>query len=265
MEQLKPCPFCNNKPRLRRYGLYDYAVGCNSDKCNINPRTPVCDTEEGAVELWNDRGKPTTEKKIYKSKCRYCGGDLEMYTHEDRNNVGKEGFTTSLTCRGCAGNLFEFSFTADDISNAEKRLLERYGIKGEWQMREIIFRGKRADNGEWVYGSLITERNMFDGNLMTMHIQDIEEPYDDNLIDDETVGQFTGLTDKNGTKIFEGDILSAHLDDGYPEDITLLEVVWHNNGWYGKNEPFFDDFDNGFEKYFEVIGNIHDKYKIKTV
>ena len=96
-------------------------------------------------------------------------------------------------------------------------------------MREIIFRGKRADNGEWVYGSLITERNMFDGNLMTMHIQDIEEPYDDNLIDDETVGQFTGLTDKNGTKIFEGDILSAHLDDGYPEDITLLEVVWHNN------------------------------------
>ena len=67
-------------------------------------------------------------QKIYKSKCRYCGGDLEMYTHEDRNNVGKEGFTTSLTCRGCAGNLFEFSFTAEDIPNAEKRLLERYGI-----------------------------------------------------------------------------------------------------------------------------------------
>ena len=75
----------------------------------------------------NGTGEPTM--KIYKNKCRYCGGDLEMYTHEDRNNVGKEGFTTSLTCRGCAGNLFEFSFTADDIPNAEKRLLERYGIK----------------------------------------------------------------------------------------------------------------------------------------
>ena len=70
-----------------------------------------------------------SRKKIYKNKCRYCGGDLEMYTHEDRNNVGKEGFTTSLTCRGCAGHLFEFSFNEEDIPNAEKRLLERYGIK----------------------------------------------------------------------------------------------------------------------------------------
>lgn len=93
-------------------------------------------------------------------------------------------------------------------------------------MREIIFRGKRADNGEWVYGSLITERNMFDGNLMTMHIQDIEEPYDDNLIDDETVGQFTGLTDKNGlTKIFEYDIIDANgrKVGNYYENSNLLK------------------------------------------
>ena len=69
-------------------------------------------------------------KKIYKSKCRYCGGDLEMYTvHGDRNNNGIVGYTTKLTCRGCAGHLFEFSFNEKDIPNAEKRLLERYGIK----------------------------------------------------------------------------------------------------------------------------------------
>lgn len=59
-----------------------------------------------------------------------------MYTHEDRNNVGKEGFTTSLTCRGCAGHLFEFSFNEEDIPNAEKRLLERYGIKRQTEKRE---------------------------------------------------------------------------------------------------------------------------------
>ena len=131
MEQLKRCPFCGNKPTLQRYGLYDYAVECNSDECNINPRTPVCDVEESAIEIWNTRNNGISKNKIYKSKCRYCGGDLEMHTHEDRNNVGKEGFTTSLTCRGCAGHLFEFSANEDDIPNAERRLLERYGIKGE--------------------------------------------------------------------------------------------------------------------------------------
>ena len=131
MEQLKPCPFCNNKPQLRRYGLYDYAVGCNSDKCNINPRTPVCDTEEGAVELWNGRGKPTMEKKIYKSKCRYCGGDLEMYTHEDRNIIGEQGYSIELKCDSCKSKASLFSNRADMIQMYENKLLEIYGIKGE--------------------------------------------------------------------------------------------------------------------------------------
>jgi hypothetical protein len=66
--------------------------------------------------------------KIYKNKCRYCGGDLEMYTHEDRNTIGESGYTTVLCCTSCAGYLFEFSATSDDIPNAEKILLERYGI-----------------------------------------------------------------------------------------------------------------------------------------
>lgn len=70
-----------------------------------------------------------SRKKIYKNKCRYCGGDLEMYTHEDRNVIGEKGYTTVLCCQGCAGALFEFSESEDDIPNAKKRLLERYGIK----------------------------------------------------------------------------------------------------------------------------------------
>ena len=127
-------------------------------------------------------------------------------------------------------------------------------------MREIIFRGKRADNGEWVYGSLITERNMFDGNLMTMHIQDIEEPYDDNLIDDETVGQYTGMTDKNGKKIFAGDIISTsskligavEWNDTFAKYIVCYNQISGN--WF--------DFEG--EDCFSValdcviIGNIHD-------
>ena len=126
-------------------------------------------------------------------------------------------------------------------------------------MREILFRGKRADNGEWVYGSLITERNMFDGNLMTMHIQDIEEPYDDNLIDDETVGQFTGLTDKNGTKIFEGDIVKTKYG-------RLCEVRWFSSPCYQcwdlipieATQKAPDSYDVWASKNLEVVGNVHD-------
>ena len=69
------------------------------------------------------------EKKIYKAKCRYCGGDLEMYTHEDRNVIGEKGYTTVLCCQGCAGNVKIFSFAAEDIPNAEKRVLECFGVK----------------------------------------------------------------------------------------------------------------------------------------
>lgn len=129
-------------------------------------------------------------------------------------------------------------------------------------MREILFRGKRADNGEWVYGSLITERNMFDGNLMTMHIQDIEEPYDDNLIDDETVGQFTGLTDKNGTKIFEGDIVKHIQKYEISGEVKSIAVIKWNEAYScwsvehtnGRITAFL-----GTEYHkLEVIGNVHD-------
>ena len=71
----------------------------------------------------------TLSKKTYKSKCRYCGGDLEMYTHEDRNIIGDKGFTTVLCCKGCAGNVKIFSRTLDEISTAEKKALECFGVK----------------------------------------------------------------------------------------------------------------------------------------
>ena len=120
-------------------------------------------------------------------------------------------------------------------------------------MREILFRGKNKVDGEWSIGSLTHDTKY--GNCfieVCVHQGICEE------VIPETVGQYTGLTDKNGRKIFEGDILLSHLDDSYPEEETILEVVWHNSGWYGKDGKYFDDFDNGFEKYFEVIGNIHD-------
>lgn len=130
-------------------------------------------------------------------------------------------------------------------------------------MREILFRGKDK-SGKWHYGDYLEEAKS--GRypaLESMHFIAVKvcrgELPELKWIIPETRGEFTGLTDKNGTKVFEGDILSAHLDEAAPQNETRLIVVWHDCGWYGKNlDGVIDDFEDGFIKQFTVIGNVHD-------
>lgn len=147
-------------------------------------------------------------------------------------------------------------------------------------MREILFRAKRIDNGEWV-----------EGCLEITHVQPLHKrPYDlyeiRNItvknnhstcmkgfcveVDPSTVGQFTGLTDKNGKRIFEGDILIDNPDNMI---LTKYEMAWIDNltgfllddGLTVFNTIDYLENFNSDKLLLEVIGNIHDNPELLEV
>lgn len=129
-------------------------------------------------------------------------------------------------------------------------------------MREILFRGKRIDNGEWVYGDLIqlhNQRNFIINNKFGACIDDkgnfinTESPFVCEVIP-ETIGQHTGLT-ANGTKIFEGDIVS--ISD---ELKGIYTCVWeeHNFEYEFDNKTMSFSLACVHSNDIKVIGNIHD-------
>lgn len=117
-------------------------------------------------------------------------------------------------------------------------------------MREILFRGKRVGNGEWVEGGYY-ENNT--GKYI------ISPAFVAHLIIPKTVGRFTGLTDTNGRKIFEGDIV-RHKGEcglvGYSYDYGMFEVDF---------DYCFADFSDISASNCEVIGNAHDNPELLEV
>lgn len=132
-------------------------------------------------------------------------------------------------------------------------------------MRTIKFRGKRVDNGEWVYGSL----NLTDGRAV------IEYNISDNdgdivpwfaVVDPDSVGQYIGRIDSKKAEIFEGDIFT--VNGKYPKVVEYREdraafcianVDELGKEWIDPWQQPAPDWWESFEREIVVIGNIHDK------
>ena len=117
--------------------------------------------------------------------------------------------------------------------------------------RKILFRGKRIDNGEWSFGDLLHS------NTGKTYIVELVDDDSGRIIrvchievDPTTVGEFTGLTDKNGTKIFEGDIVDYFSH-------SKAEIKYRNGSFMIWTKEMFDLLVNP-QGDIEVIGNIHE-------
>lgn len=142
-------------------------------------------------------------------------------------------------------------------------------------MREIIFRGKSKNDGEWICGGAVHQTDCYGDEVDTWFIIDGTETFDYDIgepirVIPETIGQYTGLTDKNGTKIFEGDIVRViTVDDNkerraivgfdrFFDENTECEYIGFYIYFLGAKTTATQLDDEQAKESLEVIGNIHD-------
>lgn len=132
-------------------------------------------------------------------------------------------------------------------------------------MREILCRGKRVDNGELIEGFYAKSGDrtfiLIDNDFAVGYVI-MKEVYP------ETVGEYTGLTDKNGKKIFEGDIVECKWFNAMVRIEHRKHLIIFSDGsfcaeWYIGQDNYHNDLHNTFD--IKVIGNIHDNPELLEV
>ena len=121
-------------------------------------------------------------------------------------------------------------------------------------MREIKFRGMDIVNNKWLYGNL--EIPLINQSKSKHFIVGHSYgQYQKHEVDPKTIGQYTGLKDKNGKEIYEGDIVRHATDEG------VYKVIFEDGGFYVKN-LFEYDFQAINEYPLEIIGNIYENLEL---
>ena len=121
-------------------------------------------------------------------------------------------------------------------------------------MREIKFRGRKS-NGEWIYGDLVHNVGV-GASTALIFPEEAHDSWDRYIIDAHTIGQFTGLHDKNGKEIYEGDIVSFTANK--ESKIWVRPIKWLEAGF-----TFGDIFPLNYPSgCYEIVGNIHDNPKL---